>query len=868
MTTATALSLPLALLASSLCSAQQPVSPLLRSFEAFSSLRETSTFGLNWVSLGPVLNAARVEAVQGVPGKPGTFYAAFGSGNLWKTENGGLSWRALFEDQSALGIGDIALAPSNPDVIWLGSGESLKKARNFTMPGTGVFLSRDGGTSWQNVGLHDSWHIGEIAVHPTDPDTALVAVLGHFWSTNENRGLYRTTDGGARWEHVLSVDDRTGANDVVYAPSNPDVVYCSTWTNHPGVGGPTSGVHKSTDGGKTWTRLGGGLPDGDATGRIGLAVSWSNPDKLYAFVDNLNRGAEPDDNPGELHRSVDGGNTWRRTHDQDLEINSRVGWYFADCYVSPTDDDEVYCLSVRVAKSTDGGATFELLGGDVTHLVPSPAQTLHLDHCELWIDPSDPRRMLLGNDGGMHSTFDGGASWLHHNNIPAGEFYDVAVDSGEPYLIYGGTQDDSSVRGPARERRDFVPDAWEYVWLDPWSGGDGCYTVPDPEDPNTVYHSAQHGALRRQDVAARQSKSIAPRLPQGHGGTLAFNFIAPYLISAHDHEVLYHGGNHVMRSRDRGDTWDVASPDLTQSSVEGHGGIAAGALAESPLQHGLVLCGTDQGAFWVTEDDGASWVERSEGLAPHYVRSIVASRHDRNRIYLTMTGINQDELGAFVFASDDLGRTWRSSNANLPDEPTYAIVEDPRHENVLYLAGYRSVYVTLDRGESWSVLGQGLPTVAVADLVIQERELDLIAGTHGRGIYRLDLRPLHEFLAAKDEPADRLLPIPEAWLPRRDDVTPTPRRSDEERVPITFHLRRAQDVTLQVLDAEGRLTFEQPMRGRAGLNQFLWDLVAERRSSPKPYFTGQVRFVRAGPHEVRIVGEGVDLRGELVVRQR
>ena len=300
MTTATAWFLPLALLASSLCSAQQPQSPLLRSFDQFVALREASTFGLQWVSLGPALNSARVEAVQGLPGRPGTFYAAFGSGNLWKTDDGGLSWRAIFEGESALGIGDVALAPSDPDVIWLGSGESLKKPRNFTMPGTGVFVSRDGGETWQNVGLHDSWHVGEIAVHPRDPDTALVAVLGHFWSTNEHRGLYRTTDGGATWQHALRVDDRTGANDVVYAPSNPDVVYCSTWTNYPGVGGPTSGVHKSTDGGKSWTRLGGGLPDGDATGRIGLAVSYTDPDKVYAFVDNLNRGAKPEDNPGEL----------------------------------------------------------------------------------------------------------------------------------------------------------------------------------------------------------------------------------------------------------------------------------------------------------------------------------------------------------------------------------------------------------------------------------------------------------------------------------------------------------------------------------------------------------------------------------------
>jgi photosystem II stability/assembly factor-like uncharacterized protein len=852
---------------------QQPTSPLVASHAQYLEARATTPFGLQWVSIGPVLNSARVESVQGHPARPGTLYVAFGAGNLWKTTNGGLAWKPIFDDQTALGIGDIALAPSDPDVIWVGSGVSLKKPRNFTMPGTGVFVSRDGGESFHNVGLEDSWHIGEIAVHPTDPNTVLVAVLGHFWSTNPNRGLYRTADGGRSWQHVLFVDEKTGANDVVFAPSDPAIVYASTWCNHPGVGGPTSGVHKSTDGGRTWTRLGGGLPDGSATGRIGLCVSWQDPDKAYAFVDNLNRGADAEDNPAELYRTDDGGARWVRTHEQDLEIASRIGWYFADCYVDPQNDDEVYLLSVRIAHSKDGGKSFDLVDGDVTHLVPSPAQSLHLDHCELWIDPSNPDHLVLGNDGGLYTSMDRGRSWLHHNVFPTGEFYDVAVDDfpradGAPYTVFGGTQDDSSVKGPPLELRAGVPDRWEYVWLDPWCGGDGCYTVPDPKDQGTVYFSAQHGALRRQDVATNTSKPIPPRLPRGFGAELAHNFIAPYLVSAHDHRVLYHGGNFVLRSPDRGDSWHVISKDLTQSSIASHGGIAAGALAESPLRRGLLYCGTDQGAFWMTPDDGATWVERSRGLPPHYVRSICASRHDEARVYTALAGINTDDLHAYLFASNDRGETWRPIMAGLPNEVVYAITEDPRHADVIYCAAYRGVYVSTDRGANWALLGFGLPAVAVADLVVQDRTLDLIAATHGRGMYRTNLAPLHSVLASGGSAGNALFALPTAYAPHRDDTIPRPRRTFEERVPISFHLERPADLTMRVRDAQGGTVVEKALAGRRGLNQFLWDLVVARRTSPKPYFLGQVEFLAAGEYSISIVGEGVDLSGPPTVAAR
>lgn len=841
--------------------AQQPDSPLLDSFEQYRRAKHESEFRFQWIPLGPVMNSARVEAVQCDPSSPSTMYVAFGSGNLWKTVNHGLTWKPIFEEQSALGIGDIALAPSDPNIIWLGSGESLKKARNFTMPGTGVFRSEDGGKNWRNTGLHDSWHIGEIAVHPENPDVAFVAVQGHFWSTNPNRGLYRTVDGGSTWEHVLYVNERTGANDVVISNSNPDVVYVSMWENNPGISGPESGVYRSSDGGSTWSRSRGGFPDGPQTGRIGLAVSWSDPDKVYALVDNLNR----ERNPSEVYRSLDGGLNWERTHTEDLQIFSRIGWYFTDCYVNPRDDEEIFTLGVRIAHSTDGGRTFKLVGGDVYHLFQNPSDLLHLDHCEMWIDPGNPDHILLGNDGGFFVSYDRGGSWMHYNNIPAGEFYDISVDNQDPYYIYGGTQDDSSVFGPVREWRPKYPDGWKYIWLDAWSGGDGCYNLPDPEDPNTVYFSSQNGGIRRKDMRADRSVGIMPRLPRGDERELHYNFVAPYIISPHNHLTLFHGGNYLFKSLDRGDSWRMISPDLSRSASSERHGTAAGAVAESLLQPGLLYVGTDRGAFWVTKNDGVEWIEHSEGLPNLYIRSICPSRFTLSRAYLSLTGINNDDLSGYLFASEDYGENWRPIMANLPDEVAYVILEDPVNEDILYAGMYRGVYISTDRGESWSLLGQEMPAAAVSDLVIQEREMDLVASTHGRGIYRMNLKPLHRAFESGAPQRNILLESPTARLPWINDTHRDPRYSTMEKVPITFYLLRDTPLTLSVIDSHERTVWSHEMLGLKGFNQILWDLVTERVEGQDAYFWRYLRFIRAGTYEIQVSGEGVDLKGELTV---
>lgn len=842
-----------------------PKSPLFTSWTQYLQHKASSEFGLQWIHLGPVMNSARVEAVQCDPHHPGTWYAAFGSGNLWKTINHGLTWKPIFENQSALGIGDIALAPSNPEIIWLGSGESLKKARNFTMPGTGVFRSDDGGKTWRNMGLHDSWHIGEIAVHPQNPNLAVVAVMGHFWSTNPNRGLYRTEDGGKTWEHVLYVNNKVGANDVVISPSHPEIMYASLWENNPTIYGPESGIYKSSDSGRTWIRLHGGLPDGHRTGRIGLAVSWSDPDKAYALIDNLNKDSRK---AAEVYRTDDGGSSWKRTHEEDLLIFPGIGWYFTDCYVNPQDDEEIFALGVRMAVSRNGGKNFQLVGGNVFHLFPNDSQTLHLDHCELWINPLNPDFLALGNDGGFYASYDKGESWMHYNNIPAGEFYDISLDNQEPYHIYGGTQDDSSVYGPSIEWNPLFADLWKYVWLDSWSGGDGCYNLADPEDPNIVYFSSQNGAIRRKFMDKDRSLHIRPRLPKEHPGQLKYNFVAPYIISPHNAQTLYHAGNFLFKSIDRGNHWDLISPDLAKPSDPEKQSTAAGAVAESPLVPGLLYIGTDKGAFWVTQNDGQAWKEHSGSLPPAYIRSISPSRFNQSRVYITLTGINTDDLSNHLYVSENYGQNWKSISSNLPDEIANCIIEDPVHENILYAGLYRGVYISTDRGGSWSLLGPDMAATCISDLVIQEREMDLVAGTHGRGIYKINLRPIQQAFSEGRPDQPLLFEIPTATLPWVNDTHRDFRMNTLQKVPITIYLPEAKNVTLVLKNRKDETVWTHTVQARKGFNQIRWDLIVRRVDSPEAYFVHYNEFIRPGTYTLTIRGQRIDLSGKLTVRSR
>ena len=830
--------------------AQQPASPLVESFERYQQMKSDTTYGLQWVSVGPLVNSARVEAVQLDPTRPGTMYVAFGSGGLWKTTNNGMSWNSIFEGHASYGIGDIALAPSDPNIIYLGTGESLKKARNFTIPGCGVYRSDDGGNNWRHLGLNDSWHISEIAVHPTNPDIALVAVLGHFWSSNKNRGLFRTKDGGKTWEHVLQVSEHVGANDVVWSYSDPDVVYASTWENYPDVNGTGSSVYASRDAGRTWEKCENGFPSGEKIGRIGLAVSYTDENKVYALVDNRSQITE---GAAEVFKSTDGGQTWSRTHQDNLMIFSRIGWYFADIYVNPQNDEEIFALGVRVAHSTDGGKSFELIGGDVTHLVPSAASGLHLDHCEMWINPTNPEHVVLGNDGGLYQSYDKGKSWLHLNNLPTGEFYDIAVDQNSPCIIYAGAQDDATVYGQPFELGPSRTEPWKYLWIDPWNGGDGCISQVDPTDSNTVYWSAQEGAFRRKDMTTNRSKPIKPRLPRDHEGDLRFNFVAPMIISPHNSNTLYLAGNYVFKSTNRGDDWNVISDDLAQSNDSQRKSIAVGAIAESPRVQGLIYAGTDKGAFWVSEDDGNNWHERSGQLPAGYIRSICPSRHRDSRVYIAITGINYDDLDTHLYSSEDRGVTWKSISSIINDEPANVIFEDPTYENVLYAGTFRGVYISTNRGHSWSLLGRNLPACSVSDIDIHRQSKQLIVATHGRGIYTMNLAPLYQHIENPIYPENdvHLYPIPVAVRPYISDTRTGINFRPFEKTPITFWLDKSRPVEITISNEDDQPLTSIKLDGTKGLNQFHWDLVIKSNTSPQPYFINYKQHLDVGNYRIQ-----------------
>jgi photosystem II stability/assembly factor-like uncharacterized protein len=842
--------------------AQQPVSPLVRSHQTYSKLKASTPYSVEWVSLGPVVNSARAESVQAHPSQPGTIYAAFGSGSLWKTTNNGLSWDPIFNEMPSNGIGDIAIAPSNPSIIYVGTGESLRKARNFTMPGTGIYRTDDAGETWSHVGLNDSWHIGEIAIHPNNPDIVVVSVLGHFWSANKNRGIYRTEDGGKSWQHVLYIDETTAANDVVFSTMDPNYLYATTWEFKSSVRGDkvannmgkNSGVYTSRDGGKSWNKAVNGLPESDSVGRSSVAVSYTDPLKAYALIDNQgNKVMET----AELYKTLDGGVSWQKTHKDPLKILSVVGWYFTDIYVNPDNDDEIYGLGVRIAQSADGGKTFNYLEGDITHINPSAAQGLHLDHCELWINPKNSSHLILANDGGVYGSYDKGKTWLHYNNIPTGEFYDITLDSQTPYNIYGGVQDDATVYGPALEYNQSFPDHWKYLWVDPWNGGDGCVTQVDPNDANIAYYSTQEGYARRLNRSEGKSVSIKPKLKEDDKLELKYNFITPYFISAHDSKTLYHAGNYVFKTTNRGDDWKRISQDLTISKTDRKSN-AAGALVESKIEAGLLYAGTDNGVVWVTKDDGQEWLEVSDGLPGAYIRSIYPSLFNKKRVYITLTGLNYDDLESYIFVSEDYGRNWQSISTNLPNEPMNVIVEDPTNENILYIGSHRGVYISYNRGNTWSYLGKGMPATSVSDIEIDEKSGDMIVATHGRGIYMVNLAPLR-LLGDHNKKEDRLFAPSVGIRPRFDDIGSKVDYSTINRTPFSFWLNADKEISLRI-ENDSTVLWKKTISGKSGLNQYRWDLITEYIQNDMPYFIHYEKFI--DPGEYRLIMEVNDRRDE------
>jgi photosystem II stability/assembly factor-like uncharacterized protein len=836
---------------------QKSSTPVTKSWDAYSGNREKSPYrGLQWELAGPVMNSGRVESLAVHPEKPGTIYAGFGSGNLWKTTNHGFSWEPIFDNHPGYSIGDICLAPSNPEIVYLATGENLRALRGHTIPGAGVYRSDDGGKTWRSLGLEDTYHIGRVAVHPKNPDIVFVAALGHFYSQNIDRGLFKSTNGGRTWKKVLYLNDKTGANDVIFAPGNPEILYSSTWQCGGSMGGPGGKIFKSTDGGDSWLEITNGFPKGPMNGRTGLAVSYQNPDKIYALTDNLNR--QYDEGTAELYISTDGGASWSKTHEGGLKIFSSFGNVFTDCYTNPLNDSEVYLLGISVLRSDDAGKTFNQLRGDIHNIVPSPADFFHVDHHDMWINPENPDHIIVGNDGGLYISYDKALSWFRYNNIPVGEFYFVRTDNENPYNIYGGTQDNSAVMGPSHPLKRNAPDGWRYVWIDPWSGGDGIVTAPDPKYPNTVYYESQNGHLNRKEMTTGETVFIKPSLPDSIGDDFFTEWLTPYFISEYNHTTLYYGANYLFKSADRGDSWRVISPNLSESANAGRRGGGLTSISESPKKKGLLYAGTSMGALWISHNDGGTWTEISTGLPARYVKSITPSGFSESGVYLTMSGIREDDFQPVVFQSDDYGTIWSDISSGMPESPVNVILEDQVHQNVLYAGTFNGILISDNRGQTWHVLGSGVPNSFVADMTIMKREKDLIAATHGRGIYKLDLEPVHAYLSlGAGIPA--ILHITPATLPLSDASGRKHDMSTLFDLIVTFCTPETLELTIEISDSSGNTVYRDKMKAGKGLNSWRWDLITGRTDDDSPYFYSPVTFPDPGEYKVKMSGKSVSM---------
>jgi len=767
--------------------------------------------------IGPTRQGGRFVDFAVVESTPRVFYAATASGGLWKTENNGLTFVPIFDNQPVISIGAVAVSQSNPTVVYVGTGEGNNSRSAYW--GNGVYASTNAGQSFSPAGLPESHHIGRIVVHPTDPNTAYVAALGKLYSENEERGLYKTTDGGKTWTKSLAVKVEgkdIGAVDVAMDPKNPLVLYAATydkvrrpWTF--GEGGPGSGIHKTTDGGKTWTKLTGGLPTG-MLGRIGISIFRQDPNVVYAVIENANspkvsaderkkrlaQGFGDDSIGDQLWRTDDGGKTWRQVSGPVEQPSAaapggappppaggggRGGgfgggnppYYYAQVRVDPNDKDHVYVLSAGSQETRDAGKTWTGagLGGD--------------SHA-LWINPKDSLHMLNGYDHGMTITFDGGRNWYHPDNLPLAQYYAVGIDMDVPYNVYGGLQDNGSKKGPSTRRGGGnIPfEDWTNV-----GGGDGMYNVVSWADSRWLYNESQFGVIQRVDQQTGQSQSIAANRPaRPNDDPYRWNWNAPILVSPHNADVIYHCAQVVLRSPFRGNTWEAISPDLTVNDKSkradqnpcdtcGSGNVSYATITtidESPIVPGLIWAGTDDGNVQVTRDGGRTWTNVRDKIPGHpgyWVSRVVASNAAAGTAYVTISGLRNDDFKPFIWKTTDFGQTWTSIAGNLPQEAINVVRESPRNASVLFVGTDLGAYATINGGGSWTKLrgtpvqagggGRGggggagaaggrprgiLPTNPVYDMKIHPRDRELVLATHGRGIFIADISEIEELTPA------------------------------------------------------------------------------------------------------------------------
>ncbi len=725
---------------------------------------------LEWQFIGPINTSGRMTDAAVSPDRD-FILTASASGGVWKSTNEGESWKPIFEKQVSSSIGDIAIDPSNKDVIWVGTGES--NIFRSSHAGCGIYKSDDGGKTFTHMGLENSNTIARVIVHPQNPDIVYVGVSGNEWTPNKERGFYMTTDGGKTWEATLQVDELTGVIDVDMDPVNPDILYAATWQrirkkwNDPRTEADYEGcsIYKSVDGGLTWTEIADGLMEPKYRGRIGIDIAYSNPDIVYAYIDDYEVVREPSEEEkndtyglpscgfirgAQLFRSENKGESWERVSPLENPVLQRLcntyGWVFGQITVDPADENTVYLQGVSVGVTKDGGKTWERFG--------NPG----VDNHGIWIDKDNSRFMIITNDQGIHITKDGGETWLSsYERLPVVQFFNVNYDMAEPFRVYGSVQDHGSRRGEVilANGRDNIPAVeWENA-----PGGEGSHHAIDPADPNIVYSAGFYGTISRSDynnpdtirwtnnegeeqIMVRPSrKNILPEVSEGDP-PLRGQWLAPFIISPHNSNTIYHGMQYLFKSTDKGESWEKISPDLSHNNPDRMGDVkhqVLSSVSESPLKQGLLYAGTDDGRLWVSKDDGGEWTEIVEGLAAdRWISRVVASAFDEATVYVTQNGKRDDDFNVYVWKSEDYGETWEDISGNIPLGTVNVIREDPVNGDILYIGNDVGVYVTRDGGSNWEVLGSNLPSCFVHDMIIHPRDNIIVIATHGRGMYAMD----------------------------------------------------------------------------------------------------------------------------------
>jgi photosystem II stability/assembly factor-like uncharacterized protein len=831
--------------------------------------------GMKYRLVGP-FRGGRSLTAAGIPGDPNTYYFGATGGGVWKSTDGAMSWSSVFDKEGTSAIGSIAVANSNPNILYVGTGEAC--IRGNISHGDGVYKTLDGGKTWKNVGLRDSRAIGKVIVNPANPDIAFVAALGHPFGPNTERGIFRTTDGGKTWEKVLYKDENTGGIDVAFDPHNPNILFAALWQARRtswsmSSGGPGSGLYRSNDGGTTWKHIEEhGLPKGPY-GKIGLAVA-ANSDRVYALIEAHN----PD---GGLYRSDDGGESWRLVNESH-SLWQRP-WYYMHIIADPRDENVLYIMDVEAYKSTDGGHLF------------NKVRVPHGDNHGLWIDPLNTRRMIASNDGGVTVTLDGGKNWTTEDNQPTAQFYHVIADSAMPYRAYGAQQDSGTVAIVSRSDNGSIDHT---DWYDV-GGGEAGYIAPDPRDPNIVYAADYQGNITRYDRHIGQVKAITeqPELSDAWGAAHLehrFQWTAPVLISPHDPNTLYHGGEVLFKTTDGGVHWNAISPDLTRndkskqkvsggditlddSGTEYYDTIFA--LAESPITKGLLWVGTDDGLIQLTQDEGKTWTNITPKDMPEWSRisQIDPSPHDAGTAYVAVDRHQFDDLHPYIYKTSDYGKTWTKLTQGIPDTTFVRVVrEDPKKRGLLYAGTEQGVYVSFNDGANWRALKLNLPTTPVHDLVVKNN--DLVVATHGRAFWILDdVTPLRQY---SDDIAQKDLflysPATAYRIQAGEGAERHPSKRTGQNPPvgavIYYFLKDAPkaetETKVEILDASGKvirkyssaelISLEEPLdpddkrpekqlKPEAGLNRFVWDLRYEEVHRVPGYYLWEYGRGAEGP---------------------